>query len=135
MKKQEKPISQNYKVIHVPAADNAVSNVIIVQGDNSIMLEGIDVTDLADLIDPKIRIKAVTTQQEWINVKDRLPEERVFSCLVYNGDAPECNRHVFEATWFSQFQRFVFEDKQRPFLGSITHYIPKPEPPTNTKLN
>jgi hypothetical protein len=64
---------------------------------------------------------------EWIKTSKRLPDERVKPVLLFNGDAPHYNQYVFQGTWFGQSQNFVTDYK---FLGTITHWMPLPEPPT-----
>lgn len=66
-------------------------------------------------------------QPEWISVNEKLPTERVFTCLCFNGDAPEYNQHIFIATWFSQEQKF--SQYKQNVLGTITHWRPLPDSP------
>lgn len=44
---------------------------------------------------------------KWIDVKDRLPQDRIEFCLCFNGDAPKYNQHVFQTTWYMQTKKFV----------------------------
>lgn len=69
-----------------------------------------------------------TLEEQWISVKDRLPEERLTHCLVFNGDAPEYNQHVFQANYYTQTKEFVAEGTHA-FLGTITHWQPLPSTP------
>ena len=76
------------------------------------------------------------TVQEWISVKDRLPEQppnRVdeqgrswftqdIDCIVYDG------KIVFAAHYSFQNKFFWYSDTLHP-LKNITHWMPLPEPP------
>lgn len=63
---------------------------------------------------------------KWVDVTERLPEGRMVNCLVFNGDAPEYNQHVFQATYFEQGQNFSTRNK---YMGTITKWLPLPEQP------
>jgi hypothetical protein len=63
---------------------------------------------------------------KWIPVTDGLPENRFVPCLVFNGDAPEYNQHVFGADYFKQKEWFSTNHK---YMGTITHYMLLPDPP------
>lgn len=67
-------------------------------------------------------------ENQWISVTERMPHERIQAVLVFNGDAPLYNQCVKQATWFSQSLRFK-RDSTETFLGTITHWMPLPEPP------
>ena len=76
------------------------------------------------------------TVQEWISVKDRLPErppDRVdeqgrswftpnIDCIVYDG------KSVFAANYCSQNKCFWYADTLHP-LKNITHWMEMPHPP------
>ena len=76
------------------------------------------------------------TVQEWIPVKDRLPEQptnRVdeqgrswftpdIDCIVYDGE------NVFAAHYYFQNKCFWYSDTLHP-LKNITHWMPLPNPP------
>jgi len=67
-------------------------------------------------------VKQTLERSRWISVSARLPEERICHVLVFNGDAPEYNKCVKEATWFGQTRNFKIEDKSSTYLGTITHW-------------
>lgn len=69
---------------------------------------------------------------EWISVEERLPEERILAVLIFNGTAPIWNQHVFAGCWFGQSKIFKPEDNHT-FIGEITHWMPLPEPPQDSK--
>lgn len=73
------------------------------------------------------RCEDLEAEREWILVNDRLPEERVMECLVFNGDAPEYNQNVASATWFNQSK--TFRRHSGGHLGTITHWMPMVEAP------
>lgn len=64
--------------------------------------------------------------QGWIKCSDSLPTERFTACLVFNGDAPHYNQHVFEASYFLQIASFK---TGHAYMGTITHWMPLPKPP------
>lgn len=64
------------------------------------------------------------TVQEWISVKDRLPEEGQW-VLVYYGNFYGCIMNVFEYT--DGIWRDAYRNSEEP--GFITHWMPLPEPP------
>lgn len=66
---------------------------------------------------------------EWIKVSEQLPKERFQSVLLFNGDAPEYNQHIFQGVWYAQTQNFVRDDKTYILRGTITHWMPLPQPP------
>jgi len=68
-------------------------------------------------------------KSEWINIKDKLPTERMLPVLLFNGDAPEYTQHVFKGTWYSQSQSFVRDIDNYKLHGSVTHWKPLPQPP------
>jgi hypothetical protein len=71
-------------------------------------------------------------EQRWIPVSEGLPHERFLPVLVFNGDAPEYNQCVTQATWFLESKSFKRET-QGKYLGTITHWKPLPSPPSFTE--
>ncbi len=65
-------------------------------------------------------------ENKWNSVLDNMPTSRYEPCLVFNGDAPKYNQHVFQATWFSQNNEFSTDCD---YLGTITHWMLLPNPP------
>lgn len=60
---------------------------------------------------------------EWISVKDRLPEKRKdVLCFFQDGIM---QRSIIEISWIDSFQRFMYEE----IYGEVTHWMPLPEPP------
>ena len=57
----------------------------------------------------------------WIDVKDRLPEEGSYLCFMKNGYVKMCYFENLE--WRDMWQVF--------FTGTVTHWQPLPEPPTS----
>ena len=82
-----------------------------------------------ELVDP---IEAVAdylldsgvTVQEWVDVKDRLPEEKV-NCIVHYKHA-YCNNDGYWAIGFCFYdgEKFQFEQAYK-----VTHWMPMPQPP------
>jgi hypothetical protein len=66
---------------------------------------------------------------EWIKVSEKLPTERVQSVLLFNGDAPEYNQHIFQGTWYAQTKTFKRDNITYRLMGTITHWMPLPQPP------
>ena len=64
------------------------------------------------------------TVQEWISVKDRLPEETV-NCIVHYRHA-YCNNDGYWAIGFCCYdgEKFLFDPAYK-----ITHWMPMPNPP------
>lgn len=64
------------------------------------------------------------TVQEWISVKDRLPEEKV-NCIVHYKHA-YCDYDGYWAIGFCCYdgERFMFDPAYK-----VTHWMPLPEPP------
>ena len=74
--------------------------------------------DVIDIIDHGV------TAQEWVSVKDRLPEEKV-NCIVYYQHA-YCDNDGYWAIGFC----FYDGEKFRIDLSyKVTHWMPLPEPP------
>jgi hypothetical protein len=67
----------------------------------------------------------------WIACSERLPEERMLPVLIFNGNAPEYNQCVTQATWFRQEGTFKWNGK---LLGTITHWMKLPDPPQENPL-
>jgi len=74
-------------------------------------------------------IAELKSNNEWIHIST-LPNERLQSVLLFNGDAPEYNQHVFKGTWFGQTQTFKPEIDY-VLMGTITHWMPLPLGPTS----
>ena len=74
--------------------------------------------DVIDIIDHGV------TAQEWVSVKDRLPEEKV-NCIVYYQHA-YCDNDGYWAIGFcfSDGEKFRID-----LLYKVTHWMPLPEPP------
>jgi hypothetical protein len=68
------------------------------------------------------------TNSGWVSV-EVLPEDRTLPVLLFNGDAPEFNQHVFKGMWFGESKKFIPDNNQSSFLGTITHYMELPSPP------
>ena len=64
------------------------------------------------------------TVQEWISVKDRLPEEKV-NCIVHYKHA-YCNNDGYWAIGFCFYdgEKFQFDQAYK-----VTHWMPTPQPP------
>ena len=74
--------------------------------------------DVIDIIDHGV------TAQEWVSVKDRLPEEKV-NCIVYYQHA-YCDNDGYWAIGFC----FYDGEKFRIDLSyKVTHWMPLPSPP------
>lgn len=69
------------------------------------------------------------TIEGWVSVTDYLPTDRLESVLLFNGDAPKYNQHVFKGTWFGQTQTFKRDVDDYPLMGTITHWMKLPKPP------
>ena len=74
--------------------------------------------DVIDIIDHGV------TAQEWISVKDRLPEEKV-NCIVYYQHA-YCDNDGY---WAIGFCFYDGEKFRIDLLYKVTHWMPLPEPP------
>ena len=74
--------------------------------------------DVIDIIDHGV------TAQEWISVKDRLPEEKV-NCIVYYQHAYRDN----DGYWAIGFCFYDGEKFRIDLLYKVTHWMPLPEPP------
>lgn len=74
--------------------------------------------DVIDIIDHGV------TAQEWISVKDRLPEEKV-NCIVYYQHA-YCDNDGY---WAIGFCFYDGEKFRIDLLYNVTHWMPLPEPP------
>lgn len=68
-----------------------------------------------------------TSKIEWFKCSNELPLDRMTPCLVFNGDAPIYNQHVFIACYFTQTNKFASDVD---YLGTITHWAHLPKPPT-----
>lgn len=80
--------------------------------------------------EPKVAEASENSEKDgWISVKEIVPHERTKAVLVFNGDAPIYNQCVSQATWYSQSNSFIREDKSDIYLGTITHWMPLPKPP------
>ena len=93
-----------------------------------------------DYIAEKLIANGVTVQ-EWISVKDRLPEQPPnivdekgrswftpdIDCIVYDG------KSVFAAHYCFQNKFFWYADTMHP-LKNITHWMPMPKPPKGEQL-
>jgi hypothetical protein len=76
-----------------------------------------------------LRKKEEENTPKWISVNDRLPEERMQAVLLFNGDAPNYNQHIFKGVWFSQTQTFTRDADDYPLMGTITHWMQLPPHP------
>ena len=84
----------------------------------------------------RIRITNGVTVQEWISVKDRLPEqppnivdEKGRSWFTPDIDCIVCDgKSVFAAHYCFQNKFFWYANSLHP-LKNITHWMPLPEPP------
>jgi hypothetical protein len=94
-------------------------------GFGSMDIPSIDVLSKAQ----SLRKKEEENTPKWISVKDRLPEERIQSVLLFNGDAPNYNQHIFRGVWFSQTQTFTRDADDYPLMGTITHWMQLPPHP------
>ena len=74
--------------------------------------------DVIDIIDHGV------TAQEWISVKDRLPEEKV-NCIVYYQHA-YCDNDGY---WAIGICFYDGEKFQMGLSYKVTHWMPLPEPP------
>ena len=63
------------------------------------------------------------TVQEWISVDDRLPENIANRVLV----VCERSNGVFYAHYEKPF--WINLETDKPFISTVTHWIPLPEPP------
>ena len=63
------------------------------------------------------------TVQEWISVKDRLPENIANRVLV----VCERSNGVFYAHYEKPF--WINLETDKPFISTVTHWMPLPEPP------
>lgn len=63
------------------------------------------------------------TVQEWISVKDRLPENIANRVLV----VCERSNGVFYAHYEKPF--WINLETDKPFISTVTHWIPLPNPP------
>ena len=70
----------------------------------------------------------VATVQEWISVKDRLPEEKV-NCIVYYRHA-YCDNDDY---WAIGMCFYDGEKFQMDLLYKVTHWQYLPQPPKNVK--
>ena len=75
--------------------------------------------DIADCL-----ITNGVTVQEWISVKDRLPEEKV-NCIVHYKHA-YCDNDDY---WAIGFCFYDGEKFQIDLLYKVTHWMPLPQPP------
>lgn len=69
---------------------------------------------------------------KWIPVTESLPlnkgsKYRIKTVLAFNGDAPLYNQHHFIVTFFQQ--TMGFGKAEHAYSGTITHWMPLPEPP------
>ena len=69
-------------------------------------------------------IRHGVTVQEWISVKDRLPEEKV-NCIVHYKHA-YCDNDDY---WAIGFCFYDGEKFRIDLLYKVTHWMPLPEPP------
>jgi hypothetical protein len=76
-----------------------------------------------------LRKKEEDNTPKWISVKERLPQERMQAVLLFNGDAPNYNQHIFKGVWFSQTQTFTRDADDYPLMGTITHWMQLPPHP------
>lgn len=78
----------------------------------------------ADLIQFLKMQPIVEPKQEWISVKDRLPDSNYGSVLIYTKDGGVAEGQYYDTikAWL-QF-RWSVEDAE------VTHWMPLPEPPT-----
>ena len=67
------------------------------------------------------------TVQEWISVDDRLPENIANRVLV----VCERSNGVFYAHYEKPF--WINLETDKPFISTVTHWIPLPEPPKEEK--
>ena len=69
-------------------------------------------------------ISSGVTVQEWISVKDRLPEEKV-NCIVHYRHA-YCDDDDYWAIGFCCYdgEKFLFDPAYK-----VTHWMPMPQPP------
>ena len=83
------------------------------------MYYGVDALAIADHI-----VSNGVTVQEWISVKDRLPEEKV-NCIVYYKHA-YCDNDGYWAIGicFNDGEKFQINPAYK-----VTHWMPLPEPP------
>lgn len=73
---------------------------------------------------------AKVDEVKWISVEDRLPEDRILHCLVFNGKDAEYMQCVFIATWFKESNSFTNYSEKLVGLNRITHWQPLPPLPT-----
>ena len=103
-----------------------------------------DALDLIDDQDERIAIMqesmaALEKQQEWVSVKDRMPEQAGYKCLVCAeyGDGKKTVFTAFtgygEAEWYTydvlHMEKEREADNRVHHNYRITHWMPLPEPP------
>ena len=81
-------------------------------------------SDLAKVIeDAYMELKNGVTVQEWISVKDRLPEIDT-QVLCFTGSSVQLAMYEGNDKWFTNYHSYTLEGK-----NLFTHWMPLPEPP------
>jgi len=70
--------------------------------------------------------------EKWISVND-LPTDRILPVLIFNGKAKPYCQCVLQATWFLESNKFRIETGATITYNDITHWMPLPEKPFQTK--
>ena len=90
-----------------------------------------------ELVDPTeavadYLIDSGVTVQEWVSVKDRMPDSCGFPCLLC-GENPFGQIRVFEGfTGYMERGKFEWHSNQKDIdidVWTITHWMPIPQPP------
>lgn len=65
----------------------------------------------------------------WINVKDRLPDVKIGSFLVWPPTQFPKNSKCVVAEYYEDSGGF-YDEAYENFISDVTHWMPLPEPPT-----
>ena len=76
--------------------------------------------DTAPTIDPE----SMRPEEEWISVKDRLPQVKGEYVLIYDSH----HRNIYKA-WYVGDIDVWFSNEYLPQFINITHWMPLPKPP------
>src|SRR5260221_44957 len=64
---------------------------------------------------------------KWVSVSERLPEDKMFSVLVYGSYTADCPRRSMEVHFYRKGNRYEFRSMDGVRTKNVTHWQPLPQ--------